>query len=198
MRTLELERVWTGDGRGTQFAVTQTQVKRTDTVALYKITLKNGAPGGYEVFMVKIVEGGTPLPGGGDVEESYEQYPTANRFGRTAWHIGSLEYAEKVYGNLVAGRKSSDCDTDAEGEDATEVSTEPRVAGQRGRTKGPRPQLTVPVMEFSVKELAELNKVEYTVASIFVKESVESKTIKFVRPERRASRGKETNIYAKV
>jgi hypothetical protein len=167
-------------------------------VALYQRTQKNGAPQGYEVFMVKVVEAGTPLPGGGVVEESYEQYPTANRFGRTAWAPGSLGHAEKIYANLVEGRKPCDVGEETDGEETPETPTVPRVPGQRGRVKGERPQLTVPVMEFTVKELAEANKVDYPVAFTFVKEAVEAKTIKFVRSERRAARGKESNIYSKI
>lgn len=198
MRTLEEVKIWTGDGLGQQYAVTLTQLKRTPTVALYQRTQKNDAPQGYEVFMVKVVEAGTPLPGGGVVEESYEQYPTANRFGKTAWAPLSLRHAEKIYENLVKGLKPCNVDEETDEDETPETPTVPRVPGQRGRVKGERPQLTVPVMEFTVKELAEANKVDYPVAFTFIKEAIEGKTIKFVRSERRATRGKESNIYAKI
>lgn len=205
MRLLELVKVWTGDGLGQSSAVTLTQLQRTDKVALYRRTHKNGRPQGYEVFMVKIVEAGTPLPGGGVVEESYEQYPTANRFGRIAWAPSSLGHAKTIYENLLKGRKPCDieevnnqtCD-DVEGEDCSETPAVPRVPGQRGRAKGERPQLTVPSTEFTVKELAELNKVDYPVAFIFIKEATAANTIKFLRTERRNAKGKESSIFSKV
>jgi hypothetical protein len=207
MRLLETTKVWTGDGLGAQAAVTLTQLKRTPVegapfpAALYRRTQKNGQPGGYEVFIIKVVKAGTPLPGGGMVEESYEQYPTANRFGKIAWAPGGLNRATEIYENLVKGLKPCDEADDVPGENNDEPLTEPavtRVPGQRGRAKGIRPQLTVPVMEFSVKELAVANKVDYPIAFTFIKEAIEGNTIKLVRTERRAARGKETNIYAKV
>lgn len=198
MRTLEAVKIWTGDGLGQSSAVTLTQLKRTDKVALYQRTMKNGRPQGYEVFMVNVVEAGTPLPGGGVVEESYEQYPTANRFGRTAWAPSSLGHAEEIYTNLVKGLKPCDIGEETDEDETSETPAVPRVPGQRGRVKGERPRLTVPVMEFTVKELAELNKVEYPVAFTFIKEATAANTIKFVRTERRNAKGKESSIYAKI
>ncbi len=199
MKTLETVKIWGGDGLGQASAVTLTQLKRTETAALYQRTQKNGMPGGYEVFMVKVVKAGTPQLGGGVVEEDYEVYPRANSFGRTAWAPGSLGLAEKIYENLVKGLRPRDVESteDDDGpEETPTVST--RVPGQRGRVKGARPQLTVPTTEFSVKELAELNTVEYPIAFTFIKEAIEANTIKLVRSERRASRGKLTNVYSKI
>jgi hypothetical protein len=198
MRLLETTKIWTGDGLGQTSAVTLTQLKRTDKVALYQRTMKNGRPQGYEVFMVKVVEAGTPLPGGGVVAESYEQYPTANRFGKIAWAPSSLGHAEMIYANLVKGLKPCDVGEEADEDETPETPVVARAPGQRGRVKGERPQLTVPVMEFSCKELAESNKVEYPIASVFIKEAIESNTIKFVRSERRNVKGKPTNLYSKV
>jgi hypothetical protein len=198
MKTLEPIKIWTGDGLGQASAVTLTQLKRTPTVALYQRTQKSGAPQGYEVFIVKIVKAGTPQLGGGVVEEDYEVYPRANSFGKTAWAPGSLGHAEKIYENLCQGLKPCDVGEETDGEETPETPTVPRVPGQRGRVKGERPQLTVPVMEFTVKELAELNKVEYPVAFTFIKEATEAKTIKFLRTERRNAKGKESSIFAKV
>lgn len=201
MRQLEKVKIWTGDGFGAAGAITLTQIKRTDKVAMYSRHSKEGRFGGYEVFLVKVVEAGTPLPGGGVVEESYEQYPTANRFGKIAWHIGSLGYANVVYDNLVAGRgPREDAEIEMDDTEATEVETPTvtRAPGQRGRVKGPRPVLKLPEAEFTVNEVADLNQVEYPIAFIFIKESVEKQEIKFLRTERRNARGKESSIYAKA
>jgi hypothetical protein len=200
MRTLETVKIWSGDGLGQASAVTLTQLKRTSDVALYQRTQKSGASQGYEVFMVKVVEAGAPLPGGGVVEESYEQYPTANRFGRTAWAPASLDHAERIYENLVRGLKPCDVSEadDEEGNETPEIPTVPRVSGQRGRIKKELPVLTLPDKEFTVGELAEANKVEYPIAYQFIKAALEIKTIKFVRTERRNAKGKESSIYSKI
>jgi hypothetical protein len=137
MRLLETTKIWTGDGLGQASAVTLTQLKRTDKVALYQRTQKNGAPQGYEVFMVKVVEAGAPLPGGGVVEESYEQYPTANRFGRTAWAPSSLEHAEEIYANLVKGLKPCDIGEEADEDETPATPAVPRVPGVNvGESRG--------------------------------------------------------------
>lgn len=198
MKILEPVKIWTGDGLGQAGAVTLTQLKRTPTVALYQRTQKNGMPQGYEVFMVKIVKAGTPQLGGGVVEEDYEVYPRANSFGKTAWAPGSLGHAEKIYENLVKGLKpcdvGEDVDEDEDGGAEAPETTEPKAK----RVKKDLPVLTLPATEFSVKELAEQNKVEYSVAYLTVKAALEAKTVKLVRTERRAAKGKETSIYAKV
>jgi hypothetical protein len=86
-------------------------------------------------------------------------------------------------------------DTDNEDESSdTPETAEPKVK----RTRKELPVLTIPNTEFSVKELAEQNKVEYSAAYLNVKAWLEAKTVKLVRTERRAAKGKETSIYAKV
>jgi hypothetical protein len=192
VKTLETVKIWTGDGLGSAAAVTLTQLKRTDTVALYQRTQKNGQPGGYEVFIVNIIKAGTPLPGGGVVEESYEQYPTANRFGRIAWAPGSLARAEKIYANLLEGRKPGD--GDGVEDDEVEPSNEPKVK----RVKKELTNLTLPNMSFTVNELAEQNKVDYPIAFQFIKLAITENKVKFIRTERRNAKGKESNIYEKV
>lgn len=195
MKQLPLERVWTGDGRGQSDAVTHKQIKRTDKVALYSVTNKRGQLAGYEVFMVTIVEAGTPLPGGGQVEESYERYPSANQFGRIAWAPSSLAQAEKIYAGLLEGKKPCELTTEDNSKDCDEdTNDEPKAK----REKKPLPTLTIPVMEFTIKELAEQNKVEYPIAFQTVKLWETENKVKFVREERRAAKGKPSKIFAKV
>ena len=52
--------------------------------------------------------------------------------------------------------------------------------------------------EFSVKELAEKNGVDYPIASIFLKEQESAGLVKRTRTERRAAKGKETQLFSKV
>jgi hypothetical protein len=193
MKELPLERVWTGDGRGATDAVTHTQIKRTETVAMYSVTNKDGKLVGYEVFTVKTRLKGQPLPGGLFEEEDREVYPSANSFGKTAWAPGGLAQAESIYANLVNGKGAHDVEAveneDNDAEEVTPVKT---------RQKKERPALTVPVVEFSVKELAEQNDVDYPIAAVFVKEALIDNLISFVREERRNVKGKATKIYKKA
>lgn len=195
MKELPLERVWTGDGRGQSDAVTHRQLKRTPKVALYEVTNKRGVVAGYEVFMVTIVEAGTPLPGGGKVEESYERYPSANQFGRIAWAPSSLGQAERIYAGLLEGKKPCDLEV------PSNTSAEPDITNDEPKAKREKkvmPTLTIPVMEFTIKELAEQNKVEYPIAFQTVKVWETEHKVKFLREERRNVKGKPSKVYGKV
>lgn len=50
--------------------------------------------------------------------------------------------------------------------------------------------------EFTVSELAEKNGVQYPTAFNFLKGALESKSVKFLREERRAAKGKPSKIFA--
>ena len=76
-----------------------------------------------------------------------------------------------------------------------ENGQEPSEPKHRGRTKIERPPLIFPVGEFSVKEIAEQNKVEYVTASVGVKEQLEAGKIIFSREERRAPKGPMTKLF---
>jgi hypothetical protein len=111
MKLLKKEKVWTGDGLGAASAVLLKQVKRTEInhkfpSAIYeRIKINNNRAEGYEVFIIKTIEAGTPGPGGIKTKETYEQYPTADSFGRIAWSVGTLRRAEEIYNNLIKGIK---------------------------------------------------------------------------------------------
>lgn len=103
IKPLEIDKIWTGDGFGASDAILLHQVKRTGNVALYSVS-KEKTPNlirGYEVFRFKTVLKGTPLPGNLVVDQSYEQYPGTNMFGKTAWSIGTLSVAESTFDRLV-------------------------------------------------------------------------------------------------
>ena len=171
MKTLEIEKVWTGDGYGQVDAITLRQIKRTAIAAIYQRFATNGNSQGFEVFTIKVVEAGTPLPGGVVVPETYEQYPTANRFGKTAWHVSSLEKAEAIYVRL---------NTDA---------------GHDGKVFV---KFNIPSGEFTAGELADFNDVEYITASNYIKAALANNTVQYIREERRNARGKASKIYASI
>jgi len=198
MKELPISRIWTGDGRGATDAVTHTQIKRAADVAMYSVTNKAGKIVSYEVFHIKKRLKGQALPGGLFEAEDREVYPSANSFGKSAWSPGSLENAESIYDNLVNGKHVHDNDDVEDVTITDDVEIQKPTSGRRGRVKGERPSLTIPLAEFSIKELAELNNVDYPIASVFVKEAMMEKSIAFVKEERRNVKGKATKIYKKA
>jgi hypothetical protein len=150
-------------------------------------TVRVGRHDGYEIAGVQV--------------EPAETLPGNEQWGMKGWSFPTLFAAELKFEELLGKTPVQTCD-DVEGEDCSETSetptTEPRVAGHRGRAKGERPQLIMPDSEFTVKELADANKVDYPVAFLFIKESVVAKTIQFLRTERRNAKGKESSIYVKI
>jgi len=201
MKLLPIEKVWTGDGFGATDAVTLKQIKRTPSdaphpAALYERYKKNGMLEGYEVFIIKIVKAGTPQLGGGFVKEDYEVYPRSNSFHSIAWQPDNLNTAEKYYENLINGNRPRDAVAEIEDNDETEGQTVPVV--HVTKVQKPVADLTLPEGEFSTKELAEKNGVDYSIAYLFLKAGLASNKVKPTREERRASRGKATQLFSKV
>lgn len=85
-----------------------TQIKREGKVAIYKRSRLNGEVKSYEVFIIKTVEKGAPLPNGKTVEETYESYPGAASFGKTAYDCKTLDSAEERFVELMVKVKNSD------------------------------------------------------------------------------------------
>lgn len=135
----------------------------------------------------------------GNIIEAGEAMPSPEQWGASGWSYSNLFAAESKFEELL-GRKTINVNNPAINDTDETVSSEEAVRepGQRGRAKGPRPVLNLPETEFTVKELAEFNKVEYPVAFLFIKEALEKTEIKFLRTERRNVKGKESSIYAKV
>jgi len=117
IKRLEIDKVWTGDGFGQADAVLLHQVKREGNCAIYSFS-KVKTPAKiqcWEVFRFKTILKGTPLPGGAVVEQSYEQYPGSNMFGRSAWSVHSLAAAEDKMEELLKedAAKANQAEADA-------------------------------------------------------------------------------------
>jgi hypothetical protein len=111
------------------------------------------------------------------LEEDTEKYPSTGKFGFTAWSfhgVNGLQSANKKFESLTAEEI---------------INNEPEA---------PKADILIPVGEFSTKEFAEQNKIEYPIAFLFIKDSVTKGQIKFVREERRNVKGKPTKLFAKV
>lgn len=85
-----------------------TQLKREGKVAIYMRSWPDGEVKSYEVFIIKTVEKGTPLPNGKTVEETYESYPGAASFGKSAYDCKTIESAEDRFVELMEKVKNRD------------------------------------------------------------------------------------------
>lgn len=101
------------------------QLKKENGVAIYERQNMDGSFRSYEVFIVKVIEKGTALPGGNSVQETYEQYPGCAAFGKTAYDCKTIDTAEARFEELVKKVKNSN--------DAKEESIKTGVPVKRGR-----------------------------------------------------------------
>lgn len=134
IKRLEIDKVWTGDGFGQAEAILLHQVKREGNVAIYSFS-KVKTPAKiqcWEVFRFKTVLKGTPLPGNVVVEQTYEQYPGSNMFGRSAWSVGSLGRAEEIFDELV--KEDKEKTAQAEIDAANGVVTKKRGRPAKAKT----------------------------------------------------------------
>lgn len=176
---IELQKTFvSGDGGFSTDPLTYTQIQRTDKVALYERS-RGGKVCDYEVFFIRIEPKGkiSKFPGGviKVAPDDKELYPSTGQWGKIAWSLPNLVSAKKKFDELV---KQSNVPE----EDADSVTE----------------SFSIPIGEFTVKEFATANKIDYPIASIFVKTQVELGSIKFLRAEQRNAKGKKSNIYAKA
>ena len=177
MITLPQTKRWTGDGFGDTDARIFTLVQRNEKVALFKRTVeKTGRSDGYEVFVVKMRLKGQALPGGLFEQEDREVYPSAGSFGKTAWHIHNLPFAKQRFEDLTL-------------KGAVEAEEE----------NAPAKTYLIPAGDFTTKEFAAANNVEYSEATIWLREN--TGTLVLITGERKppaGTRGKASKTFAKA
>ena len=193
MKTLQLTFVSNNDATGD---ATFTQLKRTDKVALYK-RVWNARPThvAYEAFEVKVIQEGAALPGGNFVKETYEVYPGANAFGKTAYCCATEWQGEARFDELV--KRINDRGSVAE--DVVEaVESGPVVKGKRGRPSVSRPAVIVPETEkFTMKEILALNP-SYTQPSLYLAVKADSRIKAVGTQANSGGRGKPSVLYGLV
>ena len=211
MKQLEIEFQTNANGTGMQIF---RQLKRGVTptgkaVCLYQRIFAEGAREGvcfgYEVVIPSVKKAGTyPLPAGKTITypEDFEEYPGASKFGFSAWSYpsyqpGAAEHRFKTLTEipLETPEVEDEPNTDYIPGDVCRQTSAPKG---RGRPKAERPPITIPEGEFSTREVADLNKVEYVTASQFLNEQEEAGLIRRTRTERRSARGKETQLFEKI
>jgi len=185
MKHLPTSKRFAGDSLGPKSAVILTQLKRSETAALYS-RARESTPDkifGYEVFLIKTVRAGSPLPGGGTVEEDYESYPGSTSFGKTAWYISgpnALVRAEKRFAELSVA--------------ATEA---PKSAPDDATTKRliEYPEITWPSEPFTVRDIEAQMTLPYNQARQAVLSAVNNNVLQVEGKSSGTGRGKPATLY---
>ena len=195
-----------GDGGFSANPLTYTQLKRNEKAAVY-MRSRDGKPYDYETFLIKIKPKGTRIFQK-VLEDDEECYPSTSQWGRIAWSFTSVGMAMHRFHELTHGKIKEDTTTPEEIEKNADSShapissvTPPTPENNDSEEdseddkpyKGP--DLIIPVGEFSTKELAAKNNVQYPIAFLFLKDREKKGKIKFVRKERRAAKGKPTSLF---
>ena len=157
-----------GEGGYSSDPLTYILVDRTKDTAVYQ-RLQNGKIKDYEVFNIKILAKGTKIFSK-IIEEDEERYPATSQFGFSAWSYNN---------KLAALHRFKELNKD-------DVAIEPKK------------EYILPNNEFTVTEVADLNKSNYISASNFIKECIAKKKVQFVKEVRRQSKGKLTKVYKKI
>lgn len=199
MITLETE-FFSGSGGFTP-PLKYTQLQRNGIYAMYQRFTPEGVKKDIEVIVTNTVPKGTvqKFPGGviKVTEDDAEHYATTSLWGKRGWSfhgVRALEGATAKFNELVNEVVPIIEPTeDVAGEVAPITSN-----GRRGRAPKARVALNIPVGEFSTKNLAEFNQVEYADAVFFINEQLAANSVRFVKEERRTAKGKPSKIFAKV
>ena len=139
------------------------QLKKENGVAIYERQNMDGSTRSYEVFIVKVIEKGTALPGGNSVQETYEQYPGCAAFGKTAYDCKTIASAEERFDELVKKVKSSN--------DAKEESIKTGVPVKRGRKASTKMNVKMTLKKDSKFTISMLNT--YTgVNTVYIRKAV--------------------------
>ena len=164
-----------------------TQIKREGDVAIYERAWPDGRIKGYEVFMIKTVEKGTPLPNGKKVEETYESYPGAASFGKTACDCKTLDRAEERFEEFLEKVKNRD-----------EAAEEAKRTGKpnRGKRTKVKPVVNVPKGKFTMKMLIAETGMTQPQLYPFVKQWLTDSLIEVVESVKaEAGRGRPSLVY---
>lgn len=177
-----------GDGGFGATPLIYNQIARNNLIAVYERIDKNGIIKDYETIIIRIIPKGTSIFNAPPSLDDEERYAVSSSWGKGGWsfHGKGGKTASLNKFNELCQKKIDDSNESNESIDSL--------------VKASKIDSTLYVfpMEFSIKDFAEANKIEYLDAFLFIKESVNKNTIKFVREERRAARGKMSKIFAKV
>jgi hypothetical protein len=203
---IELEKEFiSGEGGFSADPLTYTQLKRNEKAAVY-MRSKDGKPYDYETFLIKVKPKGTRIFQK-ILEDDEECYPSSSQFGRIAWSFNDIGLAMHRLHELTTDKVKDEV---IEGDDTpiTEMTVPVMKISSPVKEnndddddedkpyKGPA--LLIPVGEFSTKQLAAYNNVQYPIAFLFRKEMERKGKIKFSRKQKADGRGKPTDIFVSL
>ena len=197
MKLLETEFVSGVGGFSGADVLTYKQIIRSDKAAVYERS-RDGIIKDYETIVIKVNPKGFQIFSGTPLEDDTECYPSTGQWGKKGWSFKSKGAAIARFNDLSNIIHLGDIGNDEDEVTPTETEATPATPGRRGRAPKVRVALNVPTGEFTVKELCELNKVEYQDGMFFINEQIEAGTIKFLREERRNAKGKPSRLFIKI
>lgn len=174
------------------------QLKRDgDTAIFHKVAIKGNVhpatyDAGFEVVKIGRHDG---YELAGIAIEPAETFPGSEQWGISGWTYKNLFAAEQRYDSILGKISISLVDSEPDDPEINE-STLPSI--HRGRPRRNKITLVLPPGEFSTKDVAELNTVDYADAVFFLKDKIASGAVKSVREERRAPRGPMTKIFSVI
>lgn len=190
-----------GDGGYAHAPMTYTQIARNDKYAVYSRS-RDGKVRDYEVFKITILKKGTKVFSK-IVEEDTEQYPSTEKFGRTAWSLIDYDSAIDKFNELSDTNEDIDYGDDFTETESNEnmntdnINTEPK---KRGRQTKNRPAIVFPnAQQFTMADMVTVNP-DYNqpVLYLHIKKEIEANKIKKVGTVNSSSRGKKPVIYGFV
>lgn len=206
---IELEKEFvSGAGGFSDKPLTYTQLKRNEKVAVY-MRSRDGKPYDYETFLIKVKPKGTRIFQK-VLEDDEECYPSCSQFGRIAWSYGNVGMAMLRFHELTHGKVKEEVveEDDATNDEPTVQAKKPAkpvtvdvgTDGDNNEEVKPYkgPDLIIPVGEFSTKQLAAHNNVQYPIAFLFRKDAERKGKIKFSRKQKAEGRGKPTDIFVAI
>lgn len=203
---IELEKEFvSGAGGFSDNPLTYTQLKRNEKAAVY-MRSRDGKPYDYETFLIKVKPKGTRIFQK-VLADDEECYPSCSQFGRIAWSYSNIGMAMLRFHELTHGKVKEEV---VEGEEDSQ--DEPTVEAKAPKASAPAPEeneemeakpykgpdLIIPVGEFSTKQLAAHNNVQYPIAFLFRKDAERKGKIKFSRKQKADGRGKPTDIFVAI
>lgn len=165
------------------------QIRKENGVAMYQRFNTDGTHRSYEVFIVKVIPKGAPLPNGKTVEESYESYPGSAQFGRIAYDCRTIDQAEDRFDELVEKVKIS-----------TEAKEEAIKTGKtnKGRRATKKIAISTPKAKFTMKMLVSQSGLSQPQIYPLIKQWLADGIITIVDQIKPEGKGRPAMVYQPV
>ena len=165
---------------------------RNQNVYIYRRITATGKTYGFEVVIPTLITAGTvqKFPNGSErsYDDDTEFYPGANSFGRNGGACVNEEQAIQVFDKVINGTIN----------DQPEESEESEPENESPKPSRKKNSIQAPDGEWTVRELSDKLGLSYIDVSNWVQGQLREGKVKVVRTERRAARGRATNILMVV